>query len=53
VILYALVGTTLILVLRVMSRRSRGAEDFTDHDTPYGPSALTEEAPESTEEAVR
>jgi cytochrome bd ubiquinol oxidase subunit I len=44
VILYALIGTTTILVLRGMSRRWRKAEDFTDRDTPYGPSALTEEA---------
>ena len=36
--LYALVGTTTILVLRGMSRRFRDAEDFTDLDTPYGPS---------------
>jgi cytochrome d ubiquinol oxidase subunit I len=42
VILYALVGTTTILVLRAMSRRFRAAEGFTDLDTPYGPSALTE-----------
>jgi cytochrome bd ubiquinol oxidase subunit I len=38
VILYVALGTTTILVLRGMSRRFRRAEDFTDHDTPYGPS---------------
>ena len=42
VILYALVGTTTILVLRGMSKRFRKPAGFTDHDTPYGPSALTE-----------
>ena len=45
VILYAVLGVTTILVLRAMSRRFRRAGGFTDHDTPYGPSALTEEAP--------
>jgi cytochrome bd ubiquinol oxidase subunit I len=50
VILYALVGTTTILVLRGMSRRFRMAEGFTDHDTPYGPGELTEASvkPEET-----
>jgi cytochrome d ubiquinol oxidase subunit I len=55
VILYALVGTTTILVLRGMGRRFRQTEGFTDHDTPYGPSALTEastEAPANAGEAV-
>jgi cytochrome d ubiquinol oxidase subunit I len=51
VILYALVGTATILVLRGMSRRFRKAEGFTDQDTPYGPSALTEVSAPS-EEAV-
>jgi cytochrome bd ubiquinol oxidase subunit I len=40
VILYALVGTTTILVLRGMSRRFREAVGFTELDTPYGPTAL-------------
>ena len=40
VLLYALVGTATILVLRGMSRRFREAGGFTDLDTPYGPSAL-------------
>jgi cytochrome d ubiquinol oxidase subunit I len=39
VILYALVGTTTILVLRGMSRRFRMAEGFTDHDTRTGPAS--------------
>jgi cytochrome d ubiquinol oxidase subunit I len=52
VILYALVGTATILVLRGMSRRFRSAEGFTDQDTPYGPSALTEEVSAKEEETV-
>jgi cytochrome bd ubiquinol oxidase subunit I len=51
VILYALVGTATILVLRGMSRRFRKAEGFSDQDIPYGPSALTEVSAPS-EEAV-
>lgn len=50
VVLYALVGTTTILVLRGMSRRFRTAEDFIDHDTPYGPSRP--EVPAGAEEAI-
>jgi len=34
-----------------MSRRFRRAGGFTDLDTPYGPSSLTE-APAKTEETV-
>jgi hypothetical protein len=49
VILYALVGTTTILVLRGMIRRFRMAEGFTDHDTRYGPSELTEASVKSEE----
>jgi cytochrome bd ubiquinol oxidase subunit I len=52
VILYALVGTATILVLRSMGRRFRRAEGFTDQDTPYGPSALTEEVSARAGEAV-
>jgi cytochrome bd ubiquinol oxidase subunit I len=51
VILYALVGTTTILVLRGMSRRFRRAGGFTDLDTPYGPSSITK-ASAQTEEPV-
>ena len=51
VILYAAVGITTILVLRSMSRRFRRAEDFSDQDTPYGPSALTDVSARA-EEAV-
>ena len=50
VVLYALVGTTTILVLRGMSRRFRTAEGFIDHDTPYGPSQP--EVPAGAEEAI-
>jgi len=56
VILYALVGTSTILVLRGMGKRFRGTRVFTDQDTPYGPTALTEtstaEAPSKAEETV-
>jgi cytochrome bd ubiquinol oxidase subunit I len=38
VILYALLGTTTILVLRGMSRRFRRAGGFTEYDAPYAPS---------------
>jgi cytochrome bd ubiquinol oxidase subunit I len=51
VILYALVGTTTILVLRGMSRRFRRSGGFTDLDTPYGPSSITKAAAQ-TEETV-
>ena len=36
-LLYAALGTTLILVLRGMSRRARDRDRFEDTDTPYGP----------------
>jgi cytochrome bd ubiquinol oxidase subunit I len=52
VILYAFVGATTILVLRGMSRRFRRAGGFTDLDTPYGPSALTEEGSATAKETV-
>jgi cytochrome d ubiquinol oxidase subunit I len=51
VILYALLGTTTILVLRGMGRRFRQTKGFTDHDTPYGPSALTEASTEAHADA--
>jgi cytochrome d ubiquinol oxidase subunit I len=35
--LYLGVGVTLILVLRLMSRRYRGEEGGGDDDVPYGP----------------
>ena len=51
VILYALVGTTTILVSYVgMGKRPKQLNGFTDQDTPYGPSALTEA---STEEPAK
>ena len=37
VLLYLALGTTLVLVLRGMSRRSRAQTAFVEHDTPYGP----------------
>jgi cytochrome d ubiquinol oxidase subunit I len=37
VLLYAALGTTLIVVLRAMSRRFRRSGGFVDHDVPYGP----------------
>ena len=37
-ILYAGLGYAAIRVLRTMSRRNRGGDDFDDRDTPYGPS---------------
>ena len=49
VILYALVGVTTIVVLRGMSRRFRRSGGFTDLDTPYGPSSLTEASAEAEE----
>jgi cytochrome bd ubiquinol oxidase subunit I len=52
VILYAFVGATTILVLRGMSRRFRRAGGFTDLDTPYGPSELTEEGSATAKETV-
>jgi cytochrome d ubiquinol oxidase subunit I len=44
-VLYAALGTTLILVLRGMSRRFRRAGGFVDHDVPYGPTAADEREP--------
>jgi len=38
VVVYLVVGVGTVRVLRGMSRRYREAEEFTDHDTPYGPS---------------
>jgi cytochrome d ubiquinol oxidase subunit I len=49
VILYVALGTTTILVLRGMSRRFRRAGGFTDLDTPYGPSALSEASAKAEE----
>ena len=53
VVLYLVVGTTTILVLRGMSRRFRRAGGFVDHDAPYAPSAPAAEASPAQEEAVR
>jgi len=37
-ILYAGLGVTLILVLRMMARRFRRGETAAENDVPYGPS---------------
>ena len=37
VVLYTALAVTTVLVLRVMSRRFRRAEAFTEGDSPYGP----------------
>ena len=52
VLLYLIVGTTTILVLRGMSRRFRRAGGFIDHDAPYAPSSPPETSPER-EDAIR
>jgi cytochrome d ubiquinol oxidase subunit I len=41
-VLYAIVGTTLVLVLRSMSRRWRGQGEIDESDVPYGPSPIPE-----------
>jgi cytochrome d ubiquinol oxidase subunit I len=54
VALYLVVGITTVLILRAMSRRFRRADDFTDHEGPYAPSASPEgTSPTPEEEAVR
>jgi cytochrome d ubiquinol oxidase subunit I len=47
-LLYAVVGTTLVLVLRGMSRRWRRQVDVDETDVPYGPTTPPE--PEATRE---
>ena len=45
-VLYAIVGTTLILVMRRMSRRWRAQRELDESDVPYGPSPVSlEEGP--------
>jgi cytochrome d ubiquinol oxidase subunit I len=53
VVLYLVVGTTTILVLRGMSKRFRRAGGFTDHDAPYAPSAPPAGGSPMDQEAVR
>jgi cytochrome d ubiquinol oxidase subunit I len=36
-VIYAVVAVSLILILRLMSRRFRAGESDVDHDVPYGP----------------
>jgi cytochrome d ubiquinol oxidase subunit I len=35
--LYIGVGVTLVLILRAMGRRWRGAPELAEHEVPYGP----------------
>jgi cytochrome d ubiquinol oxidase subunit I len=45
-VLYAIVGTTLVLVMRRMSRRWRAQHELDETDVPYGPTPTTlEEEP--------
>jgi cytochrome d ubiquinol oxidase subunit I len=44
--LYLVVGTTLILVMRRMSRRWRAQGEIDESQVPYGPTPLTLEEPE-------
>jgi cytochrome bd ubiquinol oxidase subunit I len=53
VLLYLVVGTTTILVLRGMSRRFRRAGGFIDHDAPYAPSTPPEQTSPEREDAIR
>jgi cytochrome bd ubiquinol oxidase subunit I len=48
VVIYLALATTVVLVLRSMSRRFRRQPELVDSDVPYGPS---EPLPETTEEA--
>jgi cytochrome d ubiquinol oxidase subunit I len=48
VIIYLALATTVVLVLRNMSRRFRRQAELVDSDVPYGP---REPLPEATEEA--
>jgi cytochrome d ubiquinol oxidase subunit I len=49
-LLYAGLGVTTILVLRLMSRRFRAQSGFDETDAPYGPSEIAEEQTETQEE---
>jgi cytochrome d ubiquinol oxidase subunit I len=53
-VLYAVLGTATILVLRSMKNRFQAAEaredEFTDHDVPYGPSTPTSASVPDTED---
>jgi cytochrome d ubiquinol oxidase subunit I len=48
VVIYLALATTVVLVLRSMSRRFRRQVELVDSDVPYGP---REPLPETTEEA--
>jgi hypothetical protein len=49
VAIYLALATTVVLVLRSMSRRFRQQRDLVDGDVPYGPRELRSEPTEETE----
>jgi cytochrome d ubiquinol oxidase subunit I len=49
VVIYLALATTVVLVLRSMSRRFRGQADLVDTDVPYGPRELLEEPEQEAE----
>ena len=51
-LLYAGLGVTTILVLRLMSRRFRTQTSFDETDVPYGPSEIAEEQADDDEVPV-
>jgi cytochrome d ubiquinol oxidase subunit I len=51
-LLYAVLGITTVLILRMMSRRFR-ERDVREHDVPYGPSGPTPEPAAAPDEATR
>jgi cytochrome d ubiquinol oxidase subunit I len=50
--IYIIVGVTLILVLRSMSRRARADRELDEQDVPYGPNPAPIESPERDEVPV-
>jgi hypothetical protein len=51
-VIYAALGTTTILVLRSLSRRTRAADELDDRDVPYGPATPPEPGPARPAEEV-
>jgi cytochrome d ubiquinol oxidase subunit I len=49
VVIYLALATTVVLVLRSMSRRFRRQAELVDGDVPYGPRELRAETPQETE----
>jgi cytochrome d ubiquinol oxidase subunit I len=47
--IYLALATTVVLVLRSMSRRFRRQAELVDTDVPYGPRELRAETPQETE----